>query len=60
MPVNMFWLSWCPHHESNTGQPDYKSGALPTELQGRCLFIESITYLNFFVNKLCSQGDWYK
>ena len=23
---------WCPHHDSNTGQPVYKTGALPTEL----------------------------
>jgi hypothetical protein len=23
---------WCPHQDSNPGPPDYKSGALPTEL----------------------------
>src|SRR5690606_17987428 len=26
---------WCPRQDSNPRPPDYKSGALPTELQGR-------------------------
>ena len=25
-------INWCRHQESNSGPPDYKSGALPTEL----------------------------
>ena len=25
-------FDWCRHQESNSGPPDYKSGALPTEL----------------------------
>ncbi len=27
---------WCPRQGSNPRPPDYKSGALPTELQGQC------------------------
>jgi len=27
-------ILWCPREDSNSRHPDYKSGALPTELQG--------------------------
>ena len=33
----MAWKNWCPRQGSNPRPPDYKSGALPTELQGQWL-----------------------
>jgi hypothetical protein len=45
-PVRAIQLTlsyWCPRHDLNTGPPDYKSGALPTELQGQGIGIPFIS-----------------
>ena len=34
-------MFWCPRTDSNRGPIDYKSIALPTELQGRCEMYKS-------------------
>ena len=35
--IMMYYLSWCPRTDSNRGPIDYKSIALPTELQGHVI-----------------------
>ena len=32
LKISIWRNKWCPHQDSNPGPPDYKSGALPTEL----------------------------
>ena len=44
---------WCPRTDSNRGPIDYKSIALPAELQGHwvfCIMILQISKIFFFVD----------
>ena len=51
---------WCPRTDSNRGPIDYKSIALPAELQGHCMFfiIYSVLINNFFCFVYMKKNYW--
>ncbi len=40
LKVSIHWFYWCRQQDSNPRPPDYKSGALPTELYRHCFSAE--------------------